>query len=69
MSEESTGLPQLVSVDEVSEMLSVSKRTIWRMLSSGLVPRPVKIGGSVRWNLSVLREWIHNGCPTPKAGK
>lgn len=36
----------------------------WRSMdAAGLMPRPVKLGSSVRWSLDELERWIANGCP------
>jgi excisionase family DNA binding protein len=57
------GTPQLITVDELSKLLGMSKRTVWRLLSVGQVPRPVRIGRSTRWRLDEVRRWIDLGCP------
>lgn len=54
--------PVLISADELSKMLRISKRTLWRLLSAGRLPRPVRFGGSVRWRLSDVKSWIEHGC-------
>ena len=54
---------RLVAADEVAAMLDVSTRTVWRLLSTGRLVQPVRIGGSVRWRLDEVRDWIKNGCP------
>jgi excisionase family DNA binding protein len=56
----------LVSADELAKMLDVSERTIWRLLSGGKLPRPLRLGGSVRWRLAEVTTWIAEGCPVPK---
>ena len=53
----------LLSADEVAAMLNISERTLWRLLSAGKVPEPVRFGRSTRWRLSDVREWIEEGCP------
>jgi excisionase family DNA binding protein len=54
---------RLIAADEVAAMLDVSTRTVWRLLSTGRMVQPLRIGGSVRWRLDEVREWIKNGCP------
>ncbi|MCA9078505.1 MAG: helix-turn-helix domain-containing protein [Planctomycetaceae bacterium] len=54
---------KLIDVNELSIILSVSKRTIWRMVSSGKLVEPVRIGGSIRWKLIEIEAWINEGCP------
>jgi prophage regulatory protein len=55
----------LVSAEELATMLRVSERTVWRLLSAHKIPRPLHIGGSVRWRLAEVSKWIESGCPNP----
>ena len=52
----------LITVDEVAAMLSLSPRTVWRRSSTGELPAPVRIGGSVRWRRSDIVQWVNAGC-------
>ena len=54
---------QLLTAEAVGKMLSLSKRTIFRLDSSGRIPAPVRISGSVRWVESHIQKWIYLGCP------
>ena len=56
---------ELVNARELAKILSVSERTLYRLKSTGELPTPVVLGGSVRWRLSEIRQWIANGCPRP----
>lgn len=53
----------LINVDELSSLLSMSPRTIWRKLSAGQMIQPVRIGGSTRWRLDEVQAWVEAGCP------
>ena len=53
----------LLTAKAVGEMLSLSKRQIFRLKSSGKIPAPVRIGGSVRWVGSEISAWIQAGTP------
>jgi len=53
----------LLNAEEVAAMLGVSERTLWRLLSAGRVPKPVRFGRSTRWRLADIEEWINRGCP------
>jgi len=53
----------LMSAEKLALLLDVSVRTLWRLRSAGKLPRPVKIGGCVRWRLAEIRAWIAAGCP------
>ncbi len=55
--------PLLLSAKRVAEMLQVSTRTLWRLLSDGRLIDPVRIGRSVRWRKDELLRWIAAGCP------
>ncbi len=58
-----TVIKRLIIVDEVAVILSVSPRQVYRMADADLMPRPMKLGGSNRWDLQVIEEWISRGCP------
>lgn len=51
-------LPTLLKAQEVAEFAKVDVRTVWRWNSSGKLPKPVKLGGSVRWLLHELEKWL-----------
>jgi excisionase family DNA binding protein len=51
---------------EVAAMLNVSERTLWRLLSAGKVPQPVRFGRSTRWKAGEVAGWIERGCPVEK---
>ncbi len=59
----------LLTVDDLAALLKVSPRTIWRMRSCCQLPKPVKVGGGVRWRQSDIESWIAQGCPMPSARK
>lgn len=62
-SERAETKPLLIDSRQVGELLNLSTRTVWRLLSAGKLPKPVRIGRSVRWSRSDLETWIANGCP------
>ena len=53
--------PRLINASDVARMLSISKTTLWRLPASGRLPRPLRIGGSVRWRITDIRAWIEDG--------
>lgn len=55
--------PVLLTAEEVAAMLGVSERTLWRLLSAGKIPQPVRIGRNTRWRVAEIRDWIEKGCP------
>jgi excisionase family DNA binding protein len=54
--------PLLLTVDEVAQLLGLSRRTVWRLRSTGRIPAPVRIGRSVRWRRADVDEWISARC-------
>ncbi len=58
--------PLLMNATEMAGMLKVSKATLWRLRASGRLPRPVRIGASVRWRIAEIRTWIEEGCSDPR---
>ena len=51
---------------EVGQLLGCSERHIRRMRSAGKLPRPVKIGGAVRYKRNDIEKWLELGCPDLK---
>ncbi len=52
-----------ISARQLSTMLGISLRQCWRLSSAGKLPKPVRIGGSVRWNRQEIMDWFQSGCP------
>ena len=55
--------PAMLTVNDLAEMLNCSARTVYRLTDSGRIPRPVKLGGLVRWPRKKIEHWIAAGCP------
>ena len=53
----------LLTAAEVAQRMKVCQRHLWALLASGRLPRPVRLGRSVRWRAAELRCWIDAGCP------
>ncbi len=54
---------RLMTVDAVASMLAISTRQVYRLADGGRMPRPVKLGGSNRWDRLAIEAWIKDGCP------
>lgn len=61
-----TTTEKLLTAKAVGEMLSLSKRQIFRLNSSGRIPAPIRIGGAVRWSENTIVEWLASGAPDRK---
>ena len=63
--------PRLLRVADLARLMQVSVRTVWRLRSLGILPTPVRVGGSVRWERQTVETWLATGCqsrrmPPPK---
>jgi excisionase family DNA binding protein len=52
-----------VPVSEVARILGISVRHVWTLLAQERLPRPIRLGRSVRWNIEELRAWLAAGAP------
>ena len=56
----------LLTAGGVAKYLKISIRQVRKLDAEGLVPKPVRVGKSVRWRLSEIGEWIKANCPDRK---
>lgn len=56
-------IPVLIDAAELARQMNISERTLWRLLSAGKVPEPVRIGRNTRWRQAEVSRWIEQGCP------
>lgn len=49
---------RLISLREVANVLSISTRAVYRLMSSGALPPPVKVGGSSRLYAADLKCYL-----------
>ena len=54
---------KLLTAKAVGEILSLSKRQVFRLNSCGKIPSPIRIGGSIRWAESTILAWLQAGAP------
>jgi excisionase family DNA binding protein len=60
MPETKTG-PELLTSQQVAERLSVSVRTLWRLVASGKFPQPIRYNRKlVRWKAAELNRYIES---------
>ena len=57
---------KLLTAQTLGQMLSLSKRQIFRLNSCSKIPAPLRIGGSVRWAESAIAKWLQSGAPDRK---
>ena len=59
--------PLAISAGQLAAQLGVSLRHVRRADSAGLVPKPIRIGRSVRWPVDEIRSWLKAGAPDRRA--
>lgn len=57
---------RLLTAKMLGERLSLSKRQVHRLNSAGRIPKPLRIGGSVRWAKGTIAKWLEAGAPDRK---
>ncbi len=63
-SSDSAALQQLlVSPEQLAKLLGVSRAHIFRMSSSGRLPRCIRFGRTVRWSVATINAWLAAGAP------
>ena len=52
-------MEKYLRINEVVEMLSVGKSTVWAWVKESKFPRPIKLSEYVTvWKLSDIEEWV-----------
>ena len=54
---------RLLRAKDVSSILRLSVRQVWRLTSSGQLPKPIKVGHSTRWRLRDIRKFMEGAGP------
>lgn len=57
----------LLSTADLAQLLGTSTRTIWRLLSQGKLPKPLRLGARPRWLANEVERWIKAGMPEADA--
>ena len=50
--------PYMIDVRQVASILSISTRSVWRLVASQEIPQPIRFGRNVRWRLADIEAWI-----------
>jgi len=57
---------ELLSVAQVALLLGWSECMVRQRDKLGLLPKPIRIGGTIQWRRKELLAWIDAGCPPRK---
>jgi excisionase family DNA binding protein len=49
---------QLLTPEQFAELLQVAPRTLQRLRHLGEVPKPIEVGGSLRWRKRDVDRWM-----------
>ncbi|MDA7423820.1 helix-turn-helix transcriptional regulator [Thalassococcus lentus] len=49
---------RLLKVSEITEQLAIAEPTVWRWISNGKFPAPIKLGRASRWRQSTIEQWL-----------
>jgi len=55
-------LPQLLTAEQLAQLLQMSLRSIRRKASDGELPPPIRLGRLTRWRRDVIESWLANDC-------
>jgi predicted DNA-binding transcriptional regulator AlpA len=58
-----TTAPLVYDTVGLGQALGLSDRTVRRLDAAGKIPRALRVGGSKRWRLDEIRDWLAAGCP------
>ena len=59
----------LINTREAAKLMKISERTLWGWWNQGKMPKPIRIGQSVRWGYEELRAWVNAGGPPQEEWK
>ncbi len=54
---------ELLTIKEVASLLTCSSRSVHRLVDTGSMPPPIKLGRLIRWSRRTLLKWIEDDCP------
>lgn len=57
----STSRPEVLTADEVAELLRVNRKTVYAAFKKGEIPGGRRIGGTIRFSRSRVLQWLAEG--------
>ena len=52
-----------ISAKQLSQLLGVSLRQVWRLNATAKLPKNIRLGGSRKWSRAEIMRWFEVGCP------
>lgn len=59
-------LSKLISDNGLATALGISRSMVHKLRSAGQLPAPIRLGRCLRWDSSLIEDWIADGCPNPE---
>lgn len=47
------------NVRTLARLLDISEQTVYQHAKNGLIPGTLKVGGSIRFNQSIIHQWLN----------
>ena len=57
----STSPPEVLTADEVADLLRVNRKTVYAAFKKGEIPGGRRIGGTIRFSRDRVLEWLADG--------
>jgi predicted DNA-binding transcriptional regulator AlpA len=54
-------IDKILTDRQVAARFGVNRSSVWRWVKLGILPKPIKIGGSTRWMAAEIRAVIEKG--------
>lgn len=55
----------LLDIPGLAGFLGISAKAVRQLAWTGRVPLPIRLGGTLKWNIIGLLDWVEAGCPRP----
>lgn len=52
-----------ISAKQLSQLLGVSLRQVWRLNATAKLPKNIRLGGLRKWSRAEIMQWFEAGCP------
>jgi len=52
----------LLDIRQVASLLNCSTRSVYRFCDAGRMPKPIKLGGLLRFHRQEIWDWINSKC-------
>ena len=53
-------MEELLTIDDLSKLLKIDRKGAYARLEKGQLPKPLRIGKSLRWRVESVRKWIED---------